>query len=149
MSATLYEVHTTPGGFFWWQQSEFEPNASNPAIAAAEADPDRDALPNLLEYVTNRNPNLPDAASPLVARILPAAGANAVQLQLEFQRRKGFVDAQLVLQSRANFATDEWTDQDPASLNPTVTDIDAETERWTITLPLPTGPIFYRFNAQH
>ena len=148
MSATLYQVQTTPGGFPWWQQSEFGQNASDPTIADGEADPDRDALPNLLEYVTNRDPNVPDGWAPLTPRILAGTGGNAAQLQLEFQRRKGFVDAQLTLQSRGTLGAGGWTNQDPASLSPTITNIDAQTERWTIMLPLPSGPIFYRLTAQ-
>lgn len=148
MSATLYEVQTTPGGFPWWQQSQFGPNASNPAIANAGADPDRDGLPNLLEYVTNRDPQKTDGWSPLVAKILPASGSDPVRVQLQFQRRKGFIDAQLTLQSTNTLRSESWTSQDPASLNPVITDIDAQTERWTITLPQSDIPIFYRLSAQ-
>ena len=148
MSATLYEIQTTPGGFPWWQQSEFGQNASNPAIAGANADPERDGLPNLAEYVTNHDPDKADGSIPLGMEILPAVGANPPSIQLEFQKRKGFVDGQLILQSTTTLGSPAWVDHDPAALNPIITDIDGLTERWTINRPLPQGLTFYRLTVQ-
>ena len=34
-------------------------------------------------------------------------------------------------------------------LNPTITSIDAQTDLWTITLPLATARQFYRLSAQN
>jgi hypothetical protein len=42
----------------------------------------------------------------------------------------------------------EWNDQDPATLNPIVTDIDSQTELWTVNFPVPAGPISYRLQIQ-
>ena len=149
MSATLYEIQTIPGGFAWWQQSKFGANASNPAIAGADADPDRDGVANLLEYVTNQDPNLPNAITPLRVQILPAAGGNPAQFQLQFDRRKGFVDTQVYLQSGDALGNGQWTTSDLASLNPTITQLNDQTERWTIKVPLSMATSFYRLTAQH
>jgi hypothetical protein len=42
-----------------------------------------------------------------------------------------------------------WVDLDPTTLNPVVTDIDVQTEQWTVLLPLSAGREFYRLRAQH
>jgi hypothetical protein len=148
MSATLYEIQTTPGGFAWWQQSEFDANATNPSIAGATADPEGDGLSNLLEYVTNCDPQTFDGARPLRVEILPPAGGSPGHIQLQFQKRKGFVDAQLILQTTTALAPGTWANNDPAALNPTIISIDDLTERWTITIPLPDQLTFYRLTAQ-
>jgi hypothetical protein len=144
MSATIYEIQTTVGGFTAWQQSQFGPDVSNPAIAGEAADIDRDDLPNLLEYLTNRNPKMADARAPIVAKILPGGGNPRVQLQ--FQRRRGVTDVSLLLQRSTTLTS--WIDQDPATLNPMITDIDAQTEQVTISIPFSGSRGFYRLKAQ-
>ena len=149
MSATLYEVQTSTNAnnFAAWQQQEFGPDASNPAIAGPNADPDRDGLPNVFEYVTNRAPKVADGAAPLVVKI--AMQNNARVLQLQFRRRKTLSDVQLKLESSASLSAASWTATDPATLSPTITSIDAQTDLWTISLPISrAGQQFYRLSAQ-
>ena len=148
MSATLYEVQITPGGFPWWQQSAFGVDASNPMVAGATADPERDGLSNLFEYVTNRGPAKPDGTTPLGVEVLPPTGGNSAGLQLQFQKRKGFIDTPLILQRATSLNPANWTDIDPATLNPVINDIDGLTERWTIILALPSEPTLFRLTAQ-
>jgi mannan endo-1,4-beta-mannosidase len=141
MSATLYEVDTTAAGFAAWQQEQFGPDATNPEIAGPTADPDRDGLANLMEYVTRRDPRVPETAAPLVVSVV--AGG----LQLQFQRRKTFTDAQLFLQASPALDAPAWTDSDPATLNPTIVSLDAQTERWSVTVPFDDARKFYRLRA--
>ncbi len=147
MSATLYEVQISApaaAGYAAWQQAKFGADAANPAIAGDDADPDRDGVSNLLEYATNRNPLASDRI-PVLA--VTPGGSGSVQLQ--FNRRKGAADVQVTLQSSPTLAAGSWIDQDPAALNPTVTNLDSETDRWTVVLPLDnTGHRFYRLRVQ-
>ncbi len=141
MSATLYEVQLSAPvvtDYASWQTTEFGSDAGNAAIAGPTADPDHDGMPNLLEYVLARDPLHSDPAPPLTV----TRGAQMVQLQ--FNRRKTITDATLHLLSTPSLNASTWTEQDPAALNPTVTSIDAQTERWTITVAVPPGtPQFY------
>lgn len=153
MSATLYEVQlASPAGFAAWQQEQFGTDAGNPAIAGDLADPDGDGVTNLLEYVTGHNPKVSNTDAPLLVAVVPANGDNPASVQLQFHRRKGAADAQLLLQSASALTTapnTPWTSQDPAALTPTIVDLDAQTERWTVTLSLPgAGTAFYRLKAQ-
>jgi hypothetical protein len=148
MSATLYEVQTTVAGFAAWQQEQFGPDASNPAIAGETADIDRDDLPNLLEYLTNRNPKVADSSAPLQIVTIPPAGVNLGKLQLQFRRRRGVTDVPLLLQMSGALTSGSWNDQDPTALNPTIVDLDVQTEQWTILFPLSSGPQFFRLKAQ-
>jgi hypothetical protein len=106
-------------------------------------------LPNLLEYLTNRNPKMADSTSPLIVGIVPPGGGNPARLLLQFQRRRGLTDVPLLLQSSSALASNSWIDQDPAALNPAVVDIDVQTEQWTILFPLSAVRQFFRLKAQH
>jgi hypothetical protein len=149
MTATLYDVQTTVPGFTGWRQAQFGADASNPAIAGENADIDHDDLPNLLEYLTNRNPKVADGPSPILVTIVAPAGGNPARLQLQFQRRRGVTDVPLLVQSSGALTAGSWVDLDPATLNPVVTDIDVQTEQWTLLLPLAPGRQFYRLKGQH
>ena len=63
-----------------WRNTQFGANASDPAIGGNTADPDRDAIPNLMEYALGGNPN---TASPAV---LPTLSRSGQQLQISFVR---------------------------------------------------------------
>lgn len=142
MSATLYELQIASATFAGWQQQEFGADASNPNVAGPLADPDGDGLVNLLEYITGRNPKSPNESAALfVQPVTPGNG-----LQLQFQRRKGTTDVQLLLQSKTDLATGSWSTQDPATLNPVITDL-GENELWTISLPTTPNESFYRLEA--
>lgn len=147
MSATLYEVQLSAPAvtdYSSWQTAQFGSDAGNAAVAGPTADPDHDGVPNLLEYILARDPRHFDAAPSLAI----TRGAQTVQLQ--FNRRKAVTDVTLHLLTTSSLAAPNWTEQDPATLNPTVTSVDAQTERWTITLAVAssTPQVFYRLKAQ-
>ena len=146
MSATLYEVQlaTAVTSYSTWQTAVFGSDASNPAVAGPSADPDHDGVPNLLEYILARNPKASDATPPL------SVTRAAQSVTLQFNRRKSVSDVTLHLLSAGSLTATTWTEQDPATLNPTITSIDSQTERWTITLSVASGTSqsFYRLKAQ-
>ena len=147
MSASLYELQINPSGFAAWQQQQFGAGSSDPAIAGPTVDPDRDGLPNLTEYVTRRDPNSPETTAPLRLDVIQNGGSKSLRLQ--FERRKGVTDAQLALESCVIMAPANWAEMDLEVLNPTITDIAAETEQVTVVFPAPANAGFYRLSATH
>ncbi len=148
MSASLYEISLTSSSFAAWQQQFFGAAASDPSIAGPLADPDADGLPNLLEYVTANLPKSPGTPALLLPTLVTQPD-NSHLLRLQFPRRKNLTDALLLLQTSSTLDPNSWNDLDPATLNPTIDNIDAETERWTILLPISSGsPRYYRLRAQ-
>jgi hypothetical protein len=53
--------------FQQWQISHFGVDATNPSIAGDLADPDKDGIPNLLEYALNSDPRAPSSSTLPVA----------------------------------------------------------------------------------
>jgi hypothetical protein len=146
MSATLYEVQLAPVTYSAWQQDEFGDNGANPEIAGPTADPDRDGVPNLVEYATGRNPNQPDEQA-VITTTMATDGAGERYLLVQFTRRRHLTDIQLLLQRSTTLAVDSWSNTDPATLQPQITTLDAATERWTIQLPLTTTREFLRLRV--
>ena len=64
-----------------WRQSFFNADADNPLIAGDTADPDGDALPNLVEYALGLNPLTADA-DPLTATAAEVEGQIFLRLAL-------------------------------------------------------------------
>ena len=65
LSGNSAEVSATPtlvvlSGLETWRQAQFGVNATNPAIAGDNADPDGDGMANFLEYATSHNPLVAD-----------------------------------------------------------------------------------------
>jgi hypothetical protein len=89
-----------------WQTTKFGSNATNPLIAGPGADPDGDAVINLLEYALGTDPNLPSADALPAASLTNIAGTN--YLFLSFTRVTNHTDltyAVLVGGSPTNYVT--------------------------------------------
>jgi autotransporter-associated beta strand protein len=83
VSADSAEVSATPTAFVprgldVWREAQFGLNASNPAIAGDNADPDGDGMVNFLEYATNHNPLVSDGPATTV-------GNNGTRLTLTYR----------------------------------------------------------------
>jgi fibronectin-binding autotransporter adhesin len=83
VSADSAEVTATPTavvprGLDVWREAQFGVNASNPAIAGDNADPDGDGMVNFLEYATNHNPLVSDGPATTV-------GNNGTHLTLTYR----------------------------------------------------------------
>ncbi len=111
------------------------------ASAGANADPDSDGMPNLLEYATALSPVAATASAPLQ---LISAPAGAVTLT--FRQRTGLAGASLRLQTSADLAT--WSDVDTATANATAAPGEPFVRALTITIPTTTARAFYRLKAQ-
>lgn len=75
---TATPTAVVPRGLDVWREAQFGLNASNPAIAGDNADPDGDGMVNFLEYATNHNPLVSDGPATTV-------GNNGTRLTLTYR----------------------------------------------------------------
>jgi sugar lactone lactonase YvrE len=91
-----YAVETTyvppESGFAQWQALKFGANATNPLIAGALANPDKDSSVNLLEYAFDLEPNLASTVG------LPFMGKSGGFLTLTYRKRVGANDLDYIVQ---------------------------------------------------
>ena len=132
-------VVEAPGGdnFTEWL-TETGLNTHDAAEQEADADPDNDKLPNLLEYAFGSDPTTPDAPE------APSITVNGGQATLTFLRPKVAVDntITIVVQTTEDLEAGPWAEASvtfsPSSDNSPVPDPDLE--RVEVTLPAPSGP---------
>ena len=118
------EVDPGPGGnsFTTWQQDEFTfVEQITPEISGANADPDRDSIPNAVEFIVGGNPKRPDSGEQLVPTIAPSVPFPYPGV--EFQVRNTIVDAVARVQVSEDLR--RWDDlyvitEDPGFLSPFV-----------------------------
>ena len=112
-------------------------NTHDAAEQEADADPDNDKLPNLLEYAFGSDPTTPDAPE------APSITVSGGQATLTFLRPKVAVDntITIVVQTTEDLEAGPWADANvtfsPSSDNSPVPDPDLE--RVEATLPAPSG----------
>lgn len=63
-----------------WRQQAFGSESGNPAIAGADADPDRDGIKNLLEYALGTDPNIASGAIAVIPDIAQVSGGSYLRL---------------------------------------------------------------------
>ncbi|MBL9113697.1 MAG: PKD domain-containing protein [Verrucomicrobiaceae bacterium] len=98
--ATGDEVTVTlTSPIFDWRALSFGANASNPAIAGDEADPDMDGVVNLLEYALIGNPNSPSGA-------VTTAGVTATHCSLTYTRPADAADVSYIVEYSEDL--DDW-----------------------------------------
>lgn len=101
-------VEATP--FAQWQGTQFGAQASNPAVAGDSADPDRDGIPNLLEYALLLDP---EAAPPVGGTpghtALPAVARQGNRLVLTYRRNTAASDLVYAVERTANPALGSWS----------------------------------------
>lgn len=91
-SASLVYGVAGASPFAAWRQAEFGGDAGNQEIAGALADPDRDGLPNLLEYALGGQPLVPQSG------ISPAISRSGMDVLVTFGRNPAATDLLLVVQ---------------------------------------------------
>ena len=102
----LYQFASV-GPYEQWQTRYFTPTElTDPAISGDAADPDRDHIPNLVEYAFNLNPRVPD--HPTLPRAFWETVDGQPHLCLQFTRRNPPAAIEYVPQLSTNLLT--WAD---------------------------------------
>jgi hypothetical protein len=86
-----------------WRVARFGNEAGDPQVAGPLADPDRDGIPNLLEYALGGGPETADHA------LLPIIRANGQGFEIRFSRNPAATDVILTCQQAATPAG-PWSD---------------------------------------
>ncbi len=121
-----------------WRQAVFTPSElANPLVSGEAADPDRDGLPNLLEYAMELDPKQRDTA----AGGFPTFAASNGEFTLAWQHYKPAADVTLTVESSTNFA--DWTPV-PGALATDLGNVEALIIREPVTAG---GAKFFRFKA--
>jgi galactan endo-1,6-beta-galactosidase len=93
-------AYVTGNPWSTWQTSRFGSNTTVPEIAREVADPDRDGLPNLLEFALGTDPAAINAAPQILTK--------SDRLTLQFTRNTSAVDTDLTVQGSDDLIN--WTD---------------------------------------
>jgi alpha-N-arabinofuranosidase len=115
-TATISIVDQPGETYATWAATKFTAaQLNNPAISGKEANPDNDALPNVLEYAFDGDP-LSASSAPLPASTFETVeGEDIVRHALMFPRRKQSLDLTYTVQRTTDIGV--W--QDGAVLSPT------------------------------
>jgi hypothetical protein len=125
------------GGFSEWQSRYF---AEAGPDSEPGGDPDRDGLPNLIEYLLGRDPT---SGSPLVSTIIEATEDQPAKLVLDYTRRLDRTDYLLRAEQAAELL-ESWL---PAA-NDEVSGTDGLLESRRVWLPISGSGGFLRLHAQ-
>ena len=87
-----------------WRNTNFS-NAANSSTAADVADPDKDGLPNVVEYAFGLNPNTPDAKSVN----LPAVSNSGNNITFTFKPSTTATGLTYTVQQSTTLAADSWS----------------------------------------
>ncbi len=104
----LVEPDTTR--FAGWRAAYFdEEERADPSISGAEADPDGDGIPNLLEFALGLDPRTPDTGALPVPQVRPADGQGGEEyLTLEFSHPAGLSEIEYEVRLSSDLA--DWSE---------------------------------------
>ncbi len=114
---------------------------------ALQADPDRDGIPNLLEFLFGGNPTVVN--SHLLPTLTSTPSPGGQNLVFRYQRNTAASTAVTqVVEHTANLSL-PWTAAIPgqAGVSLTVSDVDATSEEVTVTIPVAEGQRFVRLRV--
>jgi hypothetical protein len=94
-------IEIVPSGYQLWREQKFLPAQIETGEAAPDSDPDEDGLPNLIEYATGSEPQLP-SPNPL------HVGYGGGSLSLEFNRISD-PDLRYRVESTADLSSSSWS----------------------------------------
>jgi hypothetical protein len=143
ITGQIVATRTVGGGggntFDTWVGGQF-PGQSDAAIVGPGADPDKDGIPNFVEYAFGLNPNSPNPSTQLLKAALdPAKPGQAV---LEYVRPKGLSGVGVNYLLRVSDSLSSWT---PLTASEEVTDLGNGTEKVVIRDTVPAGGQSSRF----
>jgi type VI protein secretion system component Hcp len=131
-----FQVAHTPLSL--WQSTRFSAaERANPAISGPGADPDGDGIPNLAEYGIGAEPRVAHSGSPAAIEPLILPVLNETYLAIRFTRRISDPGLSILVEVATNVSN--WTSGETATVEETVTPIDANFERVTIRSTVPTS----------
>ena len=115
-----------------------------------DGDDDSDGIVNLLEYAFGGDPTsavriLPGTSIPL----LPTYNISESSLDYSFIRRTDYEERAITyaITSSTNLDAASWSDASPLVTQTTVTPINTEFEKITLTLTIPDGNIFFQLDV--
>ncbi len=125
-----------------WRNTRFSPAEMNdPSISGDAADPDRDGVSNLLEYVFSRDPRLPES-SPAMTVSVSRVG-DSYSLVLSYSHNRNATDVAVTYETSTDLTT--WAAAPAAVIGYVVTS--SETEQVTVQWPASAIPYFARLSA--
>ena len=140
LTGQLVATRTIGGGgdsFASWVATNF-PGVTDPAIIGPGADPDKDGIPNLVEFAFGLNPAAADPAfAPLKAKLDPT---DPNKRTLEFIRPKGLSGISYLL--KVSDALPNWS---PLSATPVINDLGGGLEQVVVTDTTPLSAKGMRF----
>ena len=122
-----------PDNFAGWQ-SLIWPGEINPAVIGYDADPDRDGLPNFLEWALRLDPQTPDVFNAVLTR-------NGAFLEYAYTRRRIAPGAAAFRVEWSDKLANDWSDSGVTQSAPVP--INATSE--SVTATLPAGSVNARF----
>ena len=139
-SNTNYASTRTP--WAQWLLSKFTAQQlTNAAVSGPAADPDRDGLPNMVEYALNREPLSPDGTAPFAVGIEPILPDNF--LTLTYTCNVAAIDVEFTAAVSSNLAA--WFSGTNVVTGPipVATNANTVTEKFRANTPLASAP--YQF----
>lgn len=126
-----------PDPFKAWQEANFDPaDMDNPAIVGPNADPDKDGLENLLEFVLDLDPN---ARSQMPGDFITDPEDDTL-FKYEIPLNTDAADLNVVFQESSTLKPDEWSDVSEANYQRTDTSI-------ILSAPKTPGKKLYRLRV--
>ncbi|MBC8010799.1 MAG: hypothetical protein H7067_11970 [Burkholderiales bacterium] len=138
-ATTTFTINVVGPTYATWRAEVFNASqASLPAFSGMSADPDRDGVPNLLEYTFDLDPLVPNPAGLPVASVVDVGGAD--YLAVAYTRSKFASDLTYAVESSGDLNT--WTSATPVVVS--VTD-HGDTETVLVRDSVATGGDARRF----
>ncbi len=126
-----------PGTYGDWAVRQFtDAQLSDPAIGAADADPDSDGVRNLAEFAMGGNPLVADGAAMSLQPVSSSAGTFA----FSFRERKDLGDVARHFESSTNLV--DWSEVSPSSLS--ILASSSQTYMRAAVFPLLSGGAYFR-----
>lgn len=136
------EPVVTPITFAQWQPTYFSPaEIGDPNIGGPSADPDRDGLPNVMEFASGSNPRLPDGKN-VIGVELEKDGNAGPFLTLRYRRLTGVQGLQFHGDTAAT--PDAWTLDGAVPVGAPVKNGDG-TETWKLRDTIESTAVGQRF----
>jgi hypothetical protein len=117
--------------------------------ASEGGDDDGEGINNLLEYAFGGDPHVGERTLPGTnISLLPTHEISGENLLFTYVRRKDYIDRAIHydLLSSSDLSSDSWSDASGLITDTTLSSINDDFEKVTLTLPLPGSRVFFKLN---